>query len=39
MNDVAEGGGAHTPTPLWSDNPAARDLLGFADIGAQRWRR
>ncbi len=34
MNDVAEGGGAHTPTPLWSDNPAARDLLGFADIGA-----
>ena len=22
------------PTPLWSDNPAARDLLGFADIAA-----
>lgn len=21
-----------TPTPLWSDNPAERDLLGFSDI-------
>lgn len=25
---------APTPTPLWSDNPASRDLLGFADIAA-----
>lgn len=23
-----------TPTPLWSDNPAERDLLGFSDIAA-----
>jgi hypothetical protein len=23
-----------TPTPLWSDNPAPRDLLGFSDIAA-----
>ncbi|MBA2295953.1 MAG: AAA family ATPase [Actinobacteria bacterium] len=23
-----------SPTPLWSDNPASRDLLGFADIAA-----
>jgi hypothetical protein len=22
------------PTPLWSDNPAAQDLLGFTDIAA-----
>lgn len=29
MSD-AEG----TPTPLWSDNPAERDLLGFSDIAA-----
>ena len=23
-----------TPTPLWSDNPSERDLLGFSDIAA-----
>lgn len=23
-----------TPTPLWSDNPAERDVLGFSDIAA-----
>jgi hypothetical protein len=23
-----------TPTPLWPDNPAKRDLVGFSDIAA-----
>jgi ABC-type oligopeptide transport system ATPase subunit len=31
---MSNGGVIARPTPLWSDNPAARDLLGFADIAA-----
>jgi energy-coupling factor transporter ATP-binding protein EcfA2 len=31
---MSNGEAIARPTPLWSDNPAARDLLGFADIAA-----
>jgi len=34
MKDIAPGGATGSPTPLWSDNPATRDLLGFTDIAA-----
>jgi predicted KAP-like P-loop ATPase len=31
---MSNGEGIGRPTPLWSDNPAAKDLLGFVDIAA-----